>query len=227
MYTQSIGQENAVNERGSGDQNLGSSIYDHLAAHQRNEEWVGRSLAEALQYWTKRFIAEFELDIPELALRVERMPISQLGHFRPEHNGFGLRGEIAINARHAAGPDQVWRILGVLLVQLLHAWQQAHGTPAKRGHHNRELRDKAESLGIYVTEKGLIGFAAESCFKRVLRGDGIKVPDEEIPVPMRRPRGNSKQKKWSCGCTNVWCAVAEFHAQCLQCAQVFRRIDSE
>lgn len=208
------------------DRKAESNIYEHLAIHQRHEDWEGRPLVETLQQWANRFIVEFKLDIPEVVLRVERMPASCFGHFRCGHNGFGLRGEVAINSRHVGRSEELWRTLGVLLVQLLHGWQQAHGNPAKRGHHNAELREKAGSLGLLVNKKGLLGFAASSAFKNAVRAHGIEVPDDEIPIPAARPRGSSKQKKWSCGCpTNVRCAVAEFYAQCLKCGQVFRQVD--
>ena len=201
------------------------TVYGALARHQLNEAWHGRNLIGTLQEWASRFIVEFKLDIPEVVLCVDTLPISTFGHFRCGHNGFGLKGEIALNARHLSGPTGQWEVLGTLLKQLLHGWQQAHGTPAKRGHHNREFREKAASLGLLVDEKGLLGFAADGPFKALLHRHGISAPTEETPIPARRPRGESKQKKWTCGCTNIRCAVADLHAQCLKCAQVFRRVD--
>lgn len=200
-------------------------VYGALAEHQLHEAWYGRNLIGTLQEWASRFISEFELDIPEVVLCVDDLPVSSFGHFRCGHNGFGLKGEIAINARHLSGPSGQWQVLGTLLKHLLHAWQQVHGTPAKRGHHNRELRDKAASLGLLVDEKGLLGFSAEGAFKDLLRRHGVDAPAEATPIPERRPRGTSKQKKWSCGCTNVRCAISDLHAQCLKCAQVFRKVD--
>ncbi|MCL4743635.1 MAG: hypothetical protein KJZ54_15680 [Phycisphaerales bacterium] len=200
-------------------------VYGKLAEHQLSEHWYGRNLISTLQEWASRFIVEFELDIREVALCVDNLPVSSFGHFRRGHNGFGLKGEIALNARHVSGAAEQWKILGVLLKHLLHAWQDAHGTPAGRGHHNREFREKAASLGLLVDEKGMLGFAAAGPFKDLLRRHGIAAPREESPIPTRRPRGESKQKKWSCGCTNVRCAVADLHAQCLKCAQVFKRTD--
>ncbi|MCC7290455.1 MAG: hypothetical protein IT449_00170 [Phycisphaerales bacterium] len=199
------------------------SVYGALAEHQLKEVWHARNLIGTLQEWSNRFIVEFKLDIAEVVLCVDDLPISTFGHFRAGHNGFGLKGEIALNARHLSGPSGQWQVLGALLKHLLHGWQQAHGTPAKRGHHNRELRDKAASIGLLLDEKGLLGFAAESPFKDLLRRHDIAVPGEEVPIPERRPRGESKQKKWTCGCTNIRCAIPDLHAQCLKCAQVFRR----
>jgi len=201
-------------------------VYATLAQHQLSEAWHARNLIGTLQDWASRFIAEFKLDIPEVALCVDRMPVTTFGHFRGGHNGFGLKGEIALNARHLTGQTALWEVLGTLLKHLLNAWQQAHGTPGKHGNHNREFREKAASLGLLVDEKGLLGFAADSPFKELLRRHGVEVPSAERPIPARRPKGDSKQKKWSCECTSVRCAITELYAQCLKCGQVFRKADS-
>jgi len=36
-------------------------------------------------------------------------------------------------------------------------------------------------------------------------------------------RGESKLEKWTCGCTYVRVAVADFQALCLKCGKVFSR----
>jgi hypothetical protein len=179
-------------------------------------------LATALQEWAYRFIVEFRLDIEELSVCVDRLPSSRLGHFRVGHNGFGLKGEIAINVRYLTDQESFWRILGTLLHELLHAWQHTHGQASGRCHHNREFRDKARDLGLVVDGKGVTGFADDSRFKNLLRQYGIDVPEGEIN-PTTRKAGSSKMKKWSCGCTNVRTGVGDFQAQCLKCGKRFQR----
>src|SRR5258708_39173352 len=71
-----------------------------LAAYQDHAEWTHRPLIRELHRWDRRFIAAFELGIPEPPLSVDWLRVYVLGHFRPGHNGFGLEGEGAINARH-------------------------------------------------------------------------------------------------------------------------------
>lgn len=202
------------------------SIYSALAQHQVTEAWFGRDLIETLQTWAERFSVQFKLDIPKLVLCVEPLPVSRLGHFRRGHNGFGLEGEIAINARYVNAMPP-WEILGTLLHEMLHAWQAAHGAPSGGNHHNAEFREKAAALGLVVGRRGIMGYTAESPFKGFLRKHGVEVPAEEFAPRERRVKGRSKQKKWSCGCTNVRCAKAEFYAQCLKCAQVFRCVEAE
>ena len=198
-------------------------VYSVLADHQRDEEWASREAMAFLQDWTARLIAEFKLDIPCVALCVASLPANRYGHFRQKHNGFGLLGEIAINSRYLTGRRQAWQVLGTLLHEVLHAWQHVHGNPSERNHHNREFRAKAEELGLYIDEKGVTGYAGNSQFKELLRRNGVNVPFDEVRRVESKPRGDSKQKKWTCGCTNVRVAVADFKALCLKCGNDFYR----
>jgi hypothetical protein len=188
-----------------------------------DEAWAGQEMVAGLQTWAARFIVEFKLDIGDIALCVDPLPSSRYGHFRQGHNGFGLRGEIAINSRYLSGQRQVWEVLGTLLHELLHAWQEVHGTPGKRNHHNAEFQAKARELGLNIDRRGLTGYAADSQFKELLRKCGVSVPDYETKPPAARPRGDSKSKKWSCGCTTARVAVADFRARCLKCGNEFKR----
>jgi hypothetical protein len=199
-------------------------VYSTLAVHQRSEAWTHRELLSVLQLWCVRLIEEFKLNIPEVAIRVDTLRPTCYGHFRYGHNGFGLKGEIGINSSYIGDRD-LWEVLGTLLHELLHAWQQAHGAPSARSNfHNAEFRQKAASLGLVIDTRGVTLYAPDGPFKQLLRQHGVAVPTSEPPTRERR-RGNSKLKKWSCGCTNVRCAVADLHAQCLKCAQDFRRAE--
>jgi hypothetical protein len=197
------------------------TIYAVLARHQRNEGWDRRELVAGLQAWAARFIDEFRLDVTHIALCVDPLPRTQYGHYREGHNGFGLRGEVAINARYLS--RDLWEILDTLLHALLHAWQEEHGTPGKRNHHNAEFQAKARELGLVIDGRGLTGYAANSPFKDLLRECGVRVPAHEVVAPKERPRGESKMKKWTCGCTTVRVAIADFRAQCLKCGKEFKR----
>jgi hypothetical protein len=202
------------------------SIYHALAQHQREEKWSRREVVASLQQWAEAFSAQFKLCIPKLVLSVDRLPANVYGHFRESHNGFGLEGEIAINSRYLMPQRALWEVLGTLLHEMLHAWQAVHGKPTNRWHHNAEFRAKARELGLNIDAKGVTGYAADSLFKDLLRGFGINVPAEEIAATPQKSRGESKQKKWTCGCTNVRVAVADFKAQCLNCGNIFVRDDS-
>lgn len=196
------------------------SIYEELADHQRTEPWHGQPMIELLQTWAERFIAEFKLDVPEVVIGIEKLASTRYGQFRMGHNRLGLRGEITLNARYLNGKRPLWEILGTLLHELVHAWQQAHGSPSKN-HHNDEFRKKAAQLGLMINKKGLTGYAAIGPFKALLARFCVEAPAVETPIPEQRPRGSSKQRKWSCSCPiNVRCAV-DLQAQCLWCGDVF------
>jgi hypothetical protein len=201
-------------------------VYPLLAAHQRTEAWYGRELIGLLQEWAARFIGEFKLDIPEVVLCLDKLPKARYAHFRDGHNGFGLRGEIAFNTLYLSGQRELWEILGTLLHELLHGWQQSHGTSGKRNHHNAEFRDKAWELGLIVDRRGVTGYRGTSPFKTLLECHAIKAPVEPTVPERKRSDGKSKLKKWSCSChpaVNVRVAIANFRARCLICGCEFIR----
>lgn len=124
-----------------------SEIYLHLARHQRKEDWPYRDLAGSLVSWAKRFNLEFKLQVSELVLKLDKLPVRCVSHFRRGHNAFGLRGEITINTRYCT--KQVFgSVLGHLLHEELHAWQEEHGRRSEKEQwHNREYREKAAEVG--------------------------------------------------------------------------------
>lgn len=197
-------------------------VYQALAQHQMDEAWFGRPAMLEFQRWATRFNVEFKLEIPEVSLSIDWLRRRSYGHFRSGHNGFGLRGEIALNIRYLFGQREPWEVLGTLLHELLHAWQQAYGKPGKRNYHNRQFREKAAFYGLLVDRRGVTGYAAESLFKDLLRRHDVSVPFFEVPVAEKRHEGTSKLKKWTCGCFNVWCGRPGLQARCLRCGQEFQ-----
>ena len=134
---------------------------------------------------------------------------------------------MAVNARYQAGRRQLWEVLGTLLHELLHAWQEVHGTPGKRNHRNAEFQAKARELGLNIDRCGVTGYAAKSPFKELLRQCGVSVPDQKLSLRRTSGHGGNRElKKWSCGCTNVRVAVADFRAMCLKCGNAFNSEDA-
>lgn len=200
-------------------------IYDALAEHQQADMWPGQELVTFLHTWFERFNTEFKLEIAEFALRLDYLHASCYGHFRYGHNGFGLKGEIALNRLYLVGNRPLCGILGTLLHEMLHAWQQEYGKPGKGNYHNAEFRNKARGLGLIIDADGVTSYATDSPFKELLASYGIEWSDEEARSGIERVPGKSKLKKWSCGCTNVRVGQAEFHALCLSCKRRFQRCD--
>lgn len=194
-------------------------IYRALAEHQQSEAWQHRRLLIELHRWAEIFNREFALGVPEFSLAIDRLRCTRLGHFREGHNLFGLKGEIVINRSHLDG--EFVDVLGTLLHELLHGWQQAHGKPGRGNYHNKEFRGKSACYGLIIDARGLTQYEPNSRFFELLERYGIRPP--ELPQPTVRERivGKSKLKRWSCACTNVRVAVRTFSARCLLCDQLF------
>jgi len=203
------------------------AVYQALAAHQQAQaDWHYRDILLELQRWHGIFQCELRLELPPVALCIGPTRSNCYGYFRPFHNDFGFRREIKINrdpllARMAKG--EFWAVLGTLLHELLHAWQAFQGKPGSGNYHNVQFQTKASEYGLLVDARGYTEYAPVSLFMDLLKKHGVHVP--ELLTPILRERGESKQKKWSCACTNVRVAVAHFRAVCLNCSREFVRQD--
>ena len=199
-----------------------ADVYDALAEYQTSEPWPAKALITELHRFAVIFNREFQLGIPEMALGIDRLRRTTLGHFRYGHNGFALKGEIIINDRHLDDREG-WQTLGTLFHEMIHAWQQAYGKPGRGNYHNREFRNKAAVYGLIVDQRGYTQFEPDSRFTSLLAKHGVNVPPLEPPAEApRQHAGTSKLKKWSCGCTNVRVAVRSFRARCLNCGRDFQ-----
>jgi len=201
-------------------------IYDALAAHQRSaEEWEYRSVLEELHAWAERFTVEFKLQIPRVVLAVDRTRKRRcLGHYRPGHNGFGLRCEIVLSDSHIRecnGPNRWYEVLGTLLHEELHCWQEFFGKSGRRNYHNKEFRNRAAELGLIVDERGVTQFDPGSPFFDLLERHGIQVPTLPEPAMYRRRPTQNKLHLWTCGCTKVRVGRRHFNAKCLDCGNNF------
>lgn len=199
-------------------------VYAQLADHQRSETWTHRELVSWLHAWAEAFVFEFKLDVPRLTLIIDPLPVSRLGHYRFGHNGHGLLGEIAVNARYL-NVLETWELLGVLLHELLHADEHAHNKQSSGSYHSLDYRRKARSFGLVVDQRGVMGYEESSPFRSLLGRSGIKMPAGAIPPRERRVKGRSKMLKWTCACTTVRCASETLRARCIGCGHTFQRHD--
>lgn len=201
-------------------------IYELLAAHQIGEDWPLKPVLESLHEWRSRFNHEFKLELSEYAIAIQMLSWRRLGQFREGHNGFGLKGEITIAHRHVSqnlSSDRWWRVLGTLLHEMLHGWQQAHGKPGSRNYHNLEFRRKASSLGLIVDTRGVTEYAPSSPFQTLIAAHGVKAPKLAAAVSSEKlGPARSKLRLWVCGCpVRLRVGVAVLQAQCLVCNQRF------
>jgi hypothetical protein len=196
-----------------------------LAAHQRHEPWFGREIVADLQAWAERYVVEFKLDIPEIVLCIEKLSRNRYAQFRYGHNKFGLRGEIAFNSIYLDGSRPLWEVLGTLLHELLHGWQQCHGSPGQGNYHNVQFRTKAQDLGLIVDRHGMTGYQAQSRFKELLVRFGVDIPIDEVQPVAVAGTSTAKLKKWTCGCVNIR-AATQVNLRCMDCGNELVRDDT-
>jgi len=202
------------------------SINEELRQHAVDiVSWQHTEQARLFHHWAERFNQVFDLGLRKPALRIEGISGQRLGTYRQGRNGFGVLDEITINARHLYRP--LADHLATLLHEMIHEWQYLYGKPGRRNYHNRQFQQKARLYGLIVDERGHHLGVEPGRFTSLLTQHGVDVsdlraPDKEAPLLSKKMhRGDSKLKKWSCGCTNVRCAV-QLAARCLRCGNVFQ-----
>ena len=128
--------------------------------------------------------------------------------------------------------QNMWRgpILTTLVHEMTHSWQALYGKPSNSWFHNKEFLLKMLEFGITCNSTGChLGLGDP--FVYFLRQHGIVFdhvtelePDGILKIPPKaKPKGKSKLKKWTCGCTNIRVAVKDFAAECLKCGNKFEK----
>ena len=207
----------------------GEPINHELKEHALASDWTFRSAAAVLHEWATRFNAEFRLGLETPAVAVARLPIATLGTYHHGRNSLGVRHEITLNAKHLTRP--LAEQLITLLHEQLHQWQEQYGNKGgKNGYHNQQFRIMAKRFGLVVDQRGHHACVEPGPFTQLLARYNVDtrmlpLPDEQ-PSFVKRPRGTSKLKLWTCtpGCTKVRCAV-QLRAKCLKCGAQFVRED--
>lgn len=199
-------------------------INDELKQHALGvSDWAYARHVQVLHEWADRFNSRLELHVETPAIALDRLRGNVMGSYRRDRNSFGLHHEITVNTRHLQLP--LAETLDTLLHELIHEWQLLHGYPGAGNYHNKQFRAKALSFGLLVDEWGRSLGVIPGAFTQLLEEFGVDTttlpPISEEPIRVR-PRGESKLKKWTCGCTNIWAAVL-VNASCLFCGQRFER----
>jgi len=140
------------------------------------------------------------------------------------------RYEINIVAESLSRP--VVEIACTLLHEVVHIANSVKKITDCTSHqyHNNHFKAEAERVGLHVERLQNYGYAKTSPTEKLISLLG-KEPLKENAFQYYRviakkqgpgPRGgNSKMKKYSCGCTNVRCAV-ELKATCDKCGSEFK-----
>lgn len=160
-------------------------------------------------------------EIPEVAISVEVLDRRTYGHYKVGRDGLGLRWRVAMNLLHMNRART--EILRTLCHEILHAAHDQYGKAKGKNPHSKEFRDWSDACGIPCNEKGQNqgitpdGLFAAYCKRHKIEGDLAPLVEKKS-VPKAT---GSKLKKWSCGCTNVRVAVADFDATCNACGNHF------
>lgn len=213
------------------------TITKRLASHQGSVKgWEYAPLARELNRWVGIFNEEWALALPSLPV-IEYRPIRNAYATYAAHRGaLGLPDTITLNTATLDRPSA--HIIRTLGHELLHLWQQYHGTPSKqRNYHNDQYVAMAAKCGIVIDGSGCTAGHTE-VFSALVAKHGIRLPNVRPddtgliigPTGGVEPKvygnqggkgGASRLHKWTCGCTNVRCSV-ELLAACGKCGNVFQ-----
>jgi hypothetical protein len=195
---------------------VAQALRDHQTAL---ADWPYAGFARELHRWTELFDIEFKLQLPAypvIRFAKLRNAYATYGCFRGE---IGTKDNITFNTHELVGRDPAL-ILRTHCHELLHLWQQYHGTPSPWNYHNVEFREKALSCGLLVDPRGCTTGHTE-IFTAVLAKYGVHL--EPLAAEMRlygASKREQKLKKWTCRCTIVRCATT-LKAECTHCQQPF------
>ncbi len=199
-------------------------INDENGAH----DWELNDLAWEIYWWFDLFNITFfrAQPVPEPAFSFEKTRVTNFRYYVFGRNAFGIKDNINLNRSHLNRP--LWEILATLLHEMTYSWQAMYGKPSSSWFHNKEFKLKMMDFGIVCTSNGCHSGVGDP-FVFLLKKHGIvfsgvmkSESDNILKIPTKaKPKGQSKLKKWSCGCTNIRVAVKEFEAKCLRCGNEF------
>lgn len=95
-------------------------------------------------------------------------------------------------------------------------------------YHNKNFKTRAENYGLNVKKDGRNGWAETSVSDSLKQKLSTLKINYSVFKLLRKEHLNTvsptKMKKYSCGCTNIRCAV-ELSAKCLKCGNEFEEIE--
>ncbi|WP_103654526.1 SprT-like domain-containing protein [Agarilytica rhodophyticola] len=100
----------------------------------------------------------FDRGLPTVIFTVQRQK-SVMGYFAPDRwaskEGKNCH-EIAINPSYV-GQAAIIELFQTLVHEMVHCWQHVHGTPGRRGYHNKEWAKKMKDVGLMPSTTGRPG----------------------------------------------------------------------
>ena len=177
-----------------------------------------------IDFFNTAFFNRHMVSVPILSFEINRQ--KSLGHYPVKGKTNGEGKDINI---YKINPHQnLWEILTTVLHLMVHTWQNHRGQSNKSWFHNKEFRTKMAEFGIQCNKNGCHTGLGDP-FVFLLKKHGVVFGDRQglngiIRVqPRYKLKGNSKLKKWTCGCTNVRVAV-DLEAKCLKCENKFELV---
>ncbi len=196
----------------------------------KSSDWGMNNLAWELYWWVDFFNIVFfqEQPVPVPALTFERTRVNNLGYYRLGFNDFAVRNQINLNRLYLN--RQLNEILQTLAHEMVHSWEHIYipeENRTKSWYHTNAFRQKLAEIGILADKKG-VHMAVGDPFVHLLNrhavefGTGARDSKGLIVIPPKpKPKGNSKLRKWTCGCQNVRVGKSEFKATCDICENKF------
>ena len=190
-------------------------------------EWQLNSLVWELKWWVDFFNLAFFQDqpVPTPAFTFEKSRVNTLGFHRIGLNDWAVRNQINLNRICLGRP--LSETLQTLVHEMVHSFEHTYVNEKRRTkswYHSKAFREKIAKIGIMTNPKGC-HIAVGDPFKFLLEKHGVKFPDYAqeggLYIVPPKPKGKSKLKKWTCGCTNIRVAVQDLEAQCLKCGNLF------
>ncbi len=172
-------------------------------------------------------IAPYVLTIQTQGRKKGTMGWAYTGNNWSAKKGSGYQ-ELNICAEYLMDAFQVY---DTLVHELVHIWNAQNDIKdcSGNGYHNLKFKSKAEEVGLIV-EKGRRGWAntrveedgvADKLYKKLkLKADTFNISRNADSTKKKAP---TKMKKWTCGCTNVRCAV-DLIAVCQNCFNEFENV---
>lgn len=131
-------------------------------------------------------------------------------------------------------------VLGTLLREMVHHWQQHNGKPGKKGYHNEEWADKMQFVGLTprsidnpgkmtgrkVTHTIDDGGPAEDVIERLV-ATGWSVPVHGLPRPPAAPRKDKSKTPYRCPTceAKVW-GKPDLSILCRDCDELFEQVEA-
>lgn len=176
--------------------------------------------------WARLFNEEFTLQVPTPALEFVKSKSPLAACYRPGRGASGLAHTIRINTKRLEFDKltEAWQLVDFLM-QMLHEWQAVHG---QRGRSSRLLAntqycDKAATFGLKVARDGTLLKVEPGRFRDLLKREHVDASPLDRPRPLAD--GESKLKKWSCGCGSVW-AARKLNLSCHDCGRKLQKSET-